>query len=66
MSALIDALSHFLANRKGLLPLVGCLLVVANFVLTITAPGTWIAANDLLLHAGVLTAIIGLLLARVL
>ena len=66
MSQFIDALSHFLAHRKGLLPLLGCLLVLANFMLRLAMPGTWIASTDLLLHLGVLSAILGLLLARVL
>ena len=66
MSGLIDALSHFLAPRKGLLPLLGGLLVICNFILRVLAPGTWLGATDLLLHLGVLLAIFGLLLARVL
>jgi hypothetical protein len=66
MSQFIDAVSHFLAHRKGLLPLLGCALIAGNLILRLVAPGTWIASNDLLLHAGVLIAIVGLLLARVL
>jgi hypothetical protein len=66
MSRLIDNLSHFLAHRKGLLPLVGCLLVLVNFVLQLVAPGTWLASTGLLLHLGILTAILGLMLAHVL
>ena len=66
MSQLIDALSHFLARRKGLLPLLGCLLVLINLILRLALPATWFATTDILLHVGVLTAIFGLLLARVL
>jgi hypothetical protein len=66
MSKFIDALSHFLAHRKGLLPLLGCLMVLFNFILELIMPGSWMATTNLLLHLGVLTAILGLLLARVL
>ncbi|MFH1186248.1 MAG: hypothetical protein V1755_14615 [Chloroflexota bacterium] len=66
MSAIIDALSRYLARRKGLLPLLGGLLVLCNLLLQWLLPGSWLAANDLLLHLGILIAILGLLLARVL
>ena len=66
MSHLIDAVSHFLARRKGLLPLLGCLLVLINLAARLAAPASWLASTDILLHLGVLTAILGLLLARVL
>ncbi|HET6845995.1 MAG TPA: hypothetical protein VFH29_04130 [Anaerolineales bacterium] len=66
MSKVIEAASHFLAHRKGLLPLLGCLMVLMNLILRLVAPGTWLATTDLFLHLGVLTAIFGLLLARVL
>jgi hypothetical protein len=62
----IDALAHYLARRKGLLPLLGCLFVLCNLILRLLAPQTWLGASDLLLHLGVLIAILGLLLARVL
>ena len=63
MSAFIDRLSEYLAARKGLLPLVGLALVLANLLLRLTAPGTWLSATDLFLHVGILTAIIGFMLA---
>ena len=66
MSKIIETASQFLAHRKGLLPLLGCLLVLVNLVLRVAAPDTWFAATDVFLHLGVLTAIFGLLLARVL
>lgn len=66
MSQLIDAVSHFLAHRKGLLPLLGCLLALINLIVRLAAPGSWLASTDVLLHLGILTAILGLLLARVL
>ena len=66
MSALIDVLSRYLARRKGLLPLLGGLLVLGNQLLRLLVPESWLAGNDLLLHLGVLIAILGFLLARVL
>lgn len=66
MSQLIDAVSHFLAHRKGLLPLLGCLLVLVNLIVRVAARDSWLASTDVLLHVGAVTAILGLLLARVL
>ena len=66
MSRFIDAIGQFLAQRKGLLPLAGCLFVLCNFILQFLAPGSWAATSNLLLHLGILMAILGLLLARVL
>ena len=66
MSRLIDDLSKFLAPRKGLLPLVGCALIIANFALRLALPGAWLTTSDLLLHVGAVLGIFGLLLARVL
>ena len=66
MSRILDAVGQYLAPRKGLLPLLGLVLVLLNLLLRIFAPQAWISTTDLLLHAGVLLAILGLLLARVL
>jgi hypothetical protein len=63
VSAWIDKLSEYLAARRGLLPLVGLALVIANLLLRLIAPGTWLSATDLVLHLGILTAIIGFMLA---
>jgi len=63
---MLDSIGHYLADRKGLLPLLGALLVVLNLALRLLAPESWLGSNDLLLHLGILTAIFGLLLARVL
>ena len=54
--------SEFLAARKGLLPLIGLLLVVINFILQFFTMG-WIAESNLFLHLGLILAIIGFLLA---
>lgn len=59
---LLDWLSQYLADRKGLLPIMGILLVGLNFVLQFISSG-WLADSNLLLHLGVILAILGVLLA---
>jgi len=63
---MLDALSHYIAGRKGLLPLLGMLLVMCNLLLRLLLPHSWLGATDLLLHVGILISILGFLLARVL
>jgi hypothetical protein len=58
----VDKLSEFLAPRKGLLPLLGILLIVVNFVLQFLPTG-WIGESNLLLHIGLVIGILGLMLA---
>lgn len=62
LSRFLDRISEFLAARKGLLPLIGLLLVVINFILQFFSIG-WIAESNLFLHLGLILAIIGFLLA---
>ncbi|RMD48967.1 MAG: hypothetical protein D6835_05835 [Candidatus Thermofonsia bacterium] len=66
MNELIDKIGDFLAEKPGLLPLVGVLLVVVNFILQIfPGPGSgWFVDSNLLLHLGIVVALIGLLLVR--
>jgi len=66
MPHVMDTVSQYLARRKGLLPLVGCLLVLCNLMLRFVTPQSWLGTSDLLLHLGILVAVFGLLLARVL
>jgi hypothetical protein len=63
MSRLFDRLSEFLAHRKGLLPLVGVFLILANLVLQFTASPGWLVSTNLLLHLGLIIAILGLMIA---
>ncbi len=65
LSQLLDRASEYFATRKGLLPLVGIALVIANFFIRLLAPG-WLSASDLFLHLGIIIAIFGLMLARAL
>ena len=62
-SKFLDVLSEYLADRKGLIPLVGVLLVVVNLVLQFIPGAGVIADSDLLLHLGVITAVLGFMLA---
>ena len=62
LSQFIDHVSEFFAARKGLLPLLGLLMVVLNFILRLLAPG-WFAQTDFFLHLGLILAIFGFMLA---
>lgn len=63
MSKLFDWLSEFLAHRKGLLPLIGILFIFANLVLQFLPLTGWMVSSNLLLHIGLIVAILGLMLA---
>lgn len=65
LNELLDKASEYLAPRKGLLPLIGILFVIVNFILQFFSIG-WLADSNLFLHFGVIIAIFGLLLARAL
>ncbi len=65
ISTFLDRFSEFYAHRKGLFPLIAIALIILNFVLELL-PANWLSQTDLLLHLGVLLAIIGFLLARAL
>ncbi|WP_322793236.1 hypothetical protein [Bellilinea sp.] len=62
LSHFLDKVSSFLANRKGLLPLIGLVLILVNFILQFVAAG-WLVESNLFLHLGLLLAIIGFMLA---
>lgn len=63
MSKFIDRASEFLAARKGLLPIVGIILILANLILQFSAPAGWLTGSNLLLHIGIIVAILGIMLA---
>lgn len=64
MSKWFDRLSEYLAHRKGLLPLIGVALILINLVLQFLLPsGNLLATSNLLLHVGLVIAILGLMLA---
>lgn len=62
-SRYLDHVSNFLATRKGLLPLTGIGLIVLNFMLVILFPDWFVARTNLLLHLGIIVALIGQMLA---
>lgn len=63
MSKFLDVLSEYLAHRKGLLPIIGLVLIVVNLVLQFIFPGSLITTSNLLLHIGLIVSIFGLMLA---
>lgn len=63
LSKLVDNASDFFAHRKGLLPLIGILLVVVNFVLPFLIPAGFLTLSNLFLHLGIIVAIFGMMLA---
>ena len=64
ISKLLDQLSNFLAHRKGLLPLIGIVFVIINYILQFFFPlDYWLTGSNLFLHLGVVIAIFGMMLA---
>jgi hypothetical protein len=59
----IDRISEFLAFRKGLLPMIGILLILINWILQLFPGSNWLANTNSLLHLGAVVAIIGFLAA---
>ncbi len=66
MSKMLDWLSEYLSHRKGLLPLLGIVLIVINLILQFLLPPGWLVSSNLFLHIGLIVAIFGLMLAWVL
>jgi hypothetical protein len=63
LNLLLDRMSDFLAHRKGLLPILGLLMILANAILQFLPLSGWIVQTNLLLHLGIILAILGILLA---
>lgn len=63
ISKLLDFLSDFLAHRKGLLPILGLLLIFCNLVVQFIFPGSILSTTNLLMHIGLIISIFGLMLA---
>ncbi len=64
----IRRLAAFFSHYRGLPVLVGVVLVIANFGLQFLPLGewAWVAEADVLLHAGVITGLLGLLIGEAL
>lgn len=63
LSKTIDRLSDYFAHRKGLLPLIGLSLIIVNLILQFVLLPNWLTQSNLLLHVGLVIAILGLMLA---
>ena len=63
LNNLIDTLSEFLAYRKGLFLMISLLIIVANLDLQFIPGSGWLAQSNLLLHIGIVLAVLGVLLA---
>jgi len=68
LSELVDKASNYFAHRKGLLPLLGILLVIVNFILPFVGLSldSFLVASNLFLHLGVIVAIFGIMLGSAL
>jgi hypothetical protein len=65
MNKALDKISEYLAQRKGLLPLIGMVLIILNFILQFFPLG-WLTQTNLFLHLGLVVAIFGLMMAWIL
>ena len=63
LSTLVDNASNFFAHRKGLLPLIGIVLIIINYILPFIFGLNLITGSNLFLHLGVIIAIFGFMLA---
>jgi hypothetical protein len=63
MSKLLDRMSEYLAHRKGLLPIIGLVLIFLNLLIQIILPGSFLATTNLFLHIGLMISIFGLMLS---
>jgi len=63
MNNFLDKMSDFLSKYPGFLPLLGLALIVLNLILQLF-PGNWFVDRNILLHIGLITSLIGLLLIR--
>jgi len=68
LSQLVDNASNYFAHRKGLLPLLGILFVIINFMLPFVGLSldSFLVASNLFLHLGVIIAIFGMMLGQAL
>ncbi|MBL8061520.1 MAG: hypothetical protein JNK32_00755 [Anaerolineales bacterium] len=63
ISKFLDFISEYLAHRKGLLPIIGLILIIINLILQFIFPGSILITSNLFLHLGLIVAIFGLMLA---
>lgn len=63
ISKFLDWASEYLAHRKGLLPIVGMVLIVVNLIVQFVFPLSPLAFSNIFLHFGLIIAILGLMLS---
>ncbi|HWS24549.1 MAG TPA: hypothetical protein VN226_08985 [Anaerolineales bacterium] len=66
VSEILEWLSNYLATRKGLLPITGFFFVLINLVIVILFPDSWAARYNISMHFGILIAILGFMIAKIL
>ncbi len=66
MNELVEKLNTYLSVKPGLVPLLGVVLIIINLVLQFyPGPGSnWFVDSNILLHIGIITSVIGLLVVR--
>jgi len=62
-SKFLDHTSEYLARRKGLLPLLGIVLIIANLLVVSIFPSGFLVETNFLLHVGLIIALLGLMLS---
>jgi len=63
LNQLLDVISDYLAHRKGLIPLIAIGIIVVNGILQFIPGVGLLAESNLLLHIGIILAILGFMLA---
>jgi len=63
LNRVLDDLSDFFAHRKGLLPMIGIVLILLNFTIQFIPWFGWWSESNILLHLGIILSILGFLLA---
>lgn len=59
---MLDRISSYIAEHKGVPVLIGVLLVIVNFIVALLSPASWLTTTNLLLHLGVVVGLFGILL----
>jgi hypothetical protein len=63
LNQLLDVISDYLAHRKGMIPLLAIGFILINAILQFLPGSGWFVESNLLLHLGIILAIIGFMLA---
>jgi hypothetical protein len=64
LSGLVDWASNYFAHRKGMLPLIGIILIALNLIVASIFPADWVFVRaNFLLHIGLILALFGLMLS---